>query len=112
MELINYKKVNIEVIDRDRSQKKNTIEINTEDNLMEILKKSNYDMRATCGGMGLCADCHCEILSGFNNLPALTDQEYETLDTLPMISPKSRLACQIRAGIYLSNIKIRLINLL
>lgn len=110
MESMSFKNINIEVIDRDGSLKKSLIEVDIEDNLMEILKAGNYEMRATCGGMGLCADCHCEILSGMDHFPPPTDQEYETLDTLPIIFNNSRLACQIKKGDYLSNTKIRLIN--
>ena len=29
--------------------------------LMEVLKASNYDILATCGGMALCATGHVEV---------------------------------------------------
>jgi 2Fe-2S ferredoxin len=37
--------------------------------LMEVLKASEYNILATCGGMALCATCHVEILDGGESLP-------------------------------------------
>src|SRR5690606_6216881 len=71
---------------------------NAELNLMEVLQTSEFKMRATCGGMGLCADCHCQVEEGLDQLPPPTFQELETLDTLPDATAKSRLACQIMPG--------------
>jgi ferredoxin len=65
-------------------------------NLMEVLKAYEYDIMATCGGMGLCATCHVEILSGGEKLHPCSDNELDTLDTLPDADVNSRLACQIR----------------
>ena len=65
-------------------------------NLMETLKIMGYPMRAACGGMGLCADCHCNIISGYNQLSAPNDQEVDTLEILPQYYETGRLACQIR----------------
>ncbi len=30
--------------------------------LMEVLKASDYNILATCGGMALCATCHVQVL--------------------------------------------------
>ena len=43
--------------------------------LMEFLKGNEYDILATCGGMALCATCHVEVLSGFNELHAISDDD-------------------------------------
>lgn len=79
-------------------------------NLMEVLKTFNYKMRATCGGMGLCADCHCRVVEGYDSLPSLTDQEIETLDLLPNATGQSRLSCQIPPGAYLRGTSIELLG--
>ncbi len=83
---------------------------NAELNLMEVLKTSEFKMRATCGGMGLCADCHCQVEKGLDQLPPPTFQELETLDTLPDATAKSRLACQIMPGEYLHHVSIQLMG--
>ncbi|MGN0019202.1 MAG: 2Fe-2S iron-sulfur cluster-binding protein [Sphingobacterium hotanense] len=88
--------INIEVEDRDGTTK--TVEVPTDINLslMEILKASEYDILATCGGMALCATCHVEVLEGAENLSEPEDQELDMLDTLPDLTDSSRLACQLR----------------
>jgi ferredoxin len=64
--------------------------------LMEVLKASDYDIPATCGGMALCATCHVHVLDGLDALPSAQDDELDMLDTLPNAESNSRLACQIR----------------
>ena len=88
--------INIEVEDRDGTTM--TVEVPTDINLslMEILKASEYDILATCGGMALCATCHVEVLEGAENLSEPEDQELDMLDTLPDLTDSSRLACQLR----------------
>ncbi|GGC29092.1 2Fe-2S ferredoxin [Parapedobacter defluvii] len=75
--------------------------------LMEVLKASEYDILATCGGMALCATCHIEVLEGGEKLDPLNDAELDMLDTLPDASDVSRLACQIRLNPALDGLKIR-----
>ncbi|MFD0749663.1 2Fe-2S iron-sulfur cluster-binding protein [Mucilaginibacter calamicampi] len=81
---------------------------NAEYNVMEILKTFGYKMRATCGGMGLCADCHCKILNGYDQLNQITEQELETLDEIPDAAFNSRLACQIKPGEHLNGVFLHL----
>lgn len=65
--------------------------------LMEFLKLSEYPIKATCGGMALCATCHVEVKEGFEQVgEPRTDDEWAMLDTLYNITDQSRLACQIR----------------
>lgn len=66
--------------------------------LMEVLKASEYDVLATCGGMALCATCHVQVLEGPEHFFIATDNELDMLDTLPNAGPDSRLACQIHIG--------------
>lgn len=86
------------------------IPADAEYNLMEVLKTFDYKMRATCGGMGLCADCHCRIIEGMESLPEPTFQELETLDVIPDATPKSRLACQIAPGAHLHGVYLQLLG--
>ena len=89
---------------------KKTIDIPTDINLslMEILKASDYDIAATCGGMALCATCHIEVLNGIEKLNQPTDAELDMLDTLPVVTSSSRLACQIKIKNELNGLSIRL----
>ncbi len=91
--------IKIGVLDRDGSE--NILEIPTDINLslMEILRASEYEILATCGGMALCATCHVEVIEGLESLAPASDQELDMLDTLPDADDQSRLACQL----YLQN---------
>jgi 2Fe-2S ferredoxin len=71
--------------------------------LMEVLRASDYPIKATCGGMALCATCCIEVLEGGERLDGPSDPELDMLDTLPSASSKSRLACQIRVSDKLQN---------
>ena len=79
-------------------------------NLMEVLKASDYEIEAACGGMALCATCHIEILKGAEKLNPRTDAELDMLDTLPVVLKNSRLACQIKVTNALEDVVLRLNN--
>ena len=78
--------------------------------LMEFLKGNEYDILATCGGMALCATCHVEVISGFDQLHEIEDNEYAMLDTLPNITPTSRLSCQLKLADNLNNITVKIMG--
>lgn len=88
--------IEIEIEDRDGTIQR--IEVPTDINLslMELLKASDYEVLATCGGMALCATCHVQIKHGAAYLSEPQDQELDMLDTLPDADHDSRLACQLR----------------
>ena len=64
--------------------------------LMEVLKASEHNILATCGGMALCATCHVQVVEGPEKYFHATDTELDLLDTLPDAGFDSRLACQLR----------------
>ncbi len=76
--------------------------------LMELLKASEYDVLATCGGMALCATCCVDVMEGADTLEEMSDDEYAMLDTLPDLLPNSRLACQLRISPQMDQLKIKL----
>lgn len=78
--------------------------------LMEFLKGNAYDILATCGGMALCATCHVEVISGFDLLNEISNDEWAMLDTLPNITPTSRLSCQLRLSDELNNITVKIMG--
>ena len=75
---------------------------------MEVLKASEYPIAATCGGMALCATCCVEVVNGHEQLEEPADAELDMLDTLPAITPASRLACQIRVNENLQGVVLEL----
>jgi ferredoxin len=82
----------------DRNGRREPVEI-PEDislSLMEVLKASEHNILATCGGMALCATCHVQVVEGPEKYFHATDTELDLLDTLPDAGFDSRLACQLR----------------
>ena len=100
----------INIIVEDRNGEQQPVEIPEEISLslMEVLKASDYNILATCGGMALCATCHVQVLKGLEELPAPGDQEMDMLDTLPDAGFDSRLACQIRMNENLNGMVFRI----
>lgn len=100
--------INITVEDRNGDTQ--TIEVPTDVNLslMEVLKASDYQILATCGGMALCATCHVQVKEGLDNLPEPTNEEMDMLDTLPDAGFDSRLACQIRINDDIDGLSVKI----
>lgn len=96
------------VIDRNGESKEVEVPEGINLNLMELLKASEYDILATCGGMALCATCRVDVESGLEQLAPAEDQELDMLDTLPDGKPESRLACQLRVTEQLEGIVIKI----
>jgi 2Fe-2S ferredoxin len=88
--------INITVEDRNGERQQLEIPDDISLSLMEVLKASEYNILATCGGMALCATCHVQVLEGLDRLGPTNDQELDMLDTLPDAGSDSRLACQLR----------------
>lgn len=101
--------VKIEIENKAGESKTITIPNNIGLNLMEVLKASEFDIEATCGGMALCATCHVRIMEGLNSDTILKEEEINMLDTLPKIYPESRLSCQIPISIIKQKIKVKLL---
>jgi len=100
--------VNITVEDKNGTRQDLELPTDMGLSLMEVLKASEYNILATCGGMALCATCHVEVLEGDDKLPELNDPEYDMLDTLPDATPDSRLACQLRISDEMEGMLVRL----
>ena len=64
-------------------------------NLMEVCKMYELPVKGTCGGMALCASCHCYVTSN-HELSETTDDELNMLDYAFFVEKNSRLGCQIK----------------
>ena len=99
--------INITIEDRNGEQKSIEIPEEISLSLMEVLKASEYNILATCGGMALCATCHVQLLKGLEDLPEAGNEDMDMLDTLPDAGFDSRLACQIRMSENLNGMIFR-----
>ncbi len=100
--------IKLTVIDRDDTSQEIEIPTDINLNLMEVLKASDYNVLATCGGMALCATCLVEVIKGAHQLPEAQDAELDILDTLPFFVENGRLACQLRINDSLNGIIVKI----
>ncbi|MBT8327189.1 MAG: 2Fe-2S iron-sulfur cluster binding domain-containing protein [Bacteroidia bacterium] len=64
-------------------------------NVMEAIRANEIPIKATCGGMAMCATCNC-IVKSDHELPEMSDSEEEMLDDAFVLDIEgSRLMCQI-----------------
>ncbi len=76
-------------------------------NMMELCKSYELPVEGTCGGMALCASCHCYVLSE-HELREASDDEEDMLDQAFFVEDNSRLGCQIKLVNELDGLKVQL----
>lgn len=99
--------IHINVTDREGQQHELEAPTDMNLNLMEVLKSYELPVEGTCGGMALCASCHCYIQSD-HELPSPSDDEEDMLDQAFFVEDNSRLSCQIRISEEKDGIEIEL----
>lgn len=85
----------IHVEDKDGTQKDLEVTANPNTSLMEVLVENQFQVAAICGGMAGCGTCHVTFNKGFDKLEKMEDDEEFMLESLPNLTPHSRLSCQI-----------------
>ncbi len=101
-------KISINIIDVDRKTHTLSIPVDLNLNLMDVLKDAGFEM-GNCGGMALCASCHCEVNNN-SRLNKITVEEGDMLDQLHNSDSNSRLICQIPLSKELDGIILKIIN--
>lgn len=76
-------------------------------NLMEVCKSYELPVEGTCGGMALCASCHCYVQSD-TLLPEASEDEEDMLDQAFFVEDNSRLGCQIRIKEEIEGLVVKL----
>ena len=76
--------------------------------LKDICRAYELPMEAMCGGMAMCATCHCFIISGGENLPDKSDVENALLSETFHTKDSSRLACQLPLTLKMDGLFIEL----
>ena len=104
--------IELYIIDIDCEKHTINVSCNSELNLMDVLREAGFSM-GNCGGMALCASCHCYIQE-FNNLSKIsskTEAEEDMLDQLHNSDiTKSRLICQIPLVEELNGITLKIVK--
>lgn len=99
--------IEITVIDREDKEHKLEAPTDMAMNVMEVCKAYELPVKGTCGGMALCASCHCYVLSD-HELPEPSDDEEDMLDQAFFVEPNSRLGCQIRISEEIEGLVVKL----
>lgn len=87
--------INVTVIDREGVEHSLDAPTDMNMNMMEVCKSYELPVEGTCGGMALCASCHCYVLSN-HELPEPSEDEEDMLDQAFFVEDNSRLGCQIK----------------
>ena len=74
-----------------------TIDASTGRTLMEVIRDNGFDeLLALCGGCCSCATCHVHIDASFaDQLPKMSEDENDLLDSSDHRNEFSRLSCQV-----------------
>jgi len=99
--------INISIIDREGERHETEAPTDMNFNVMEICKAMELPVEGTCGGMALCASCHCYVETD-NSLPDMSEDEEDMLDQAFFVEDNSRLSCQLPITDDLDGLVIRL----
>lgn len=78
-------------------------------NVMELCKSAELPVEGTCGGMAMCASCHCYVEEPASaHLPEKSDDEEDMLDEAFHVTDESRLGCQLHLKDDMDGMVIRL----
>ena len=76
--------------------------------LMEVIRDNGFDeLLALCGGCCSCATCHIYVAPEFAaNLPAMSEDENDLLDSTDNRNDQSRLSCQVPVTDALEGVQV------
>ena len=99
--------IKVTVIDREGKEHLLDAPTDMNMNMMELCKAYELPVEGTCGGMALCASCHCYVESD-HELAEPSDDEEDMLDQAFFVEDNSRLGCQIRLEPDIDKLIVRL----
>lgn len=77
-------------------------------NVMEAIRSNDLPIKATCGGIAMCATCNC-IVKSDHNLPEMSEDEEAMLDEAFVLDIEgSRLMCQIPVSEKIDGLEIEM----
>ena len=94
----------------DRSGAARDVEAKSGMSVMEIIRDNGFDeLLALCGGCCSCATCHVHVEAGAKDqLPAMSEDENDLLDSTTDRDDNSRLSCQLPFSEALDGLKVRI----
>ncbi len=91
-----------------REGQESTVEGEAGLSVMEVIRDNGFDeLMALCGGCCSCATCHVYVDDAFaDQLPAMSEDENDLLDSSDHRNGTSRLSCQIPFSAALDGLKV------
>ncbi|AJR24513.1 MULTISPECIES: 2Fe-2S iron-sulfur cluster-binding protein [Sphingobium] len=91
-----------------RSGEEQAVEAENGLSVMEIIRDNGFDeLLALCGGCCSCATCHVFVDPAFaDNLPPISDDENDLLDSSDHRNETSRLSCQLTFSDSLDGLRV------
>ncbi|MDH7640774.1 2Fe-2S iron-sulfur cluster-binding protein [Sphingomonas oryzagri] len=91
-----------------REGQESTVEGEAGLSVMEVIRDNGFDeLMALCGGCCSCATCHIYVDEAFaDQLPAMSEDENDLLDSSDHRNDTSRLSCQIPFSAALDGLKV------
>ena len=91
-----------------REGESRSVESSANLSVMEAIRNAGFDeLLALCGGVCSCATCHVYVDPEFaSQLPPLSADEDELLDSSTHRTEQSRLSCQVRLTEALSGLRV------
>ena len=99
--------IKITVIDREDVSHELEAPTDMAMNLMEVCRSYELPVEGICGGMALCASCHCYVMSD-HELNEPSEDEEDMLDQAFFVEDNSRLGCQIQMKDELEGLVVKL----
>ena len=92
----------------DQSGAERTVDAPTGRSLMEVIRDNGFDeLLALCGGCCSCATCHVHIDPSFvDQIPAMSEDENDLLDSSDHRNEYSRLSCQVSVTDALDGLRV------
>jgi 2Fe-2S ferredoxin len=79
------------------------------DSVMQLARAADLPVTGECNGSMACATCHMIVDPAWASLlPPISEDEEAMLDTVFILSPTSRLSCQIRLSPELDGMSLAL----
>jgi ferredoxin, 2Fe-2S len=72
-----------------------TIKSFDDESLLQSLKRENYHLKSSCGGLGTCSDCVVKVIKDSKSMNEINFNEKKVLGNVYHIT-KERLSCQLK----------------
>lgn len=92
----------------DRAGEERSIDAPSGHTVMEVVRDNGFDeLLALCGGCCSCATCHVYVDDTFaDQLPEMTEDESDLLDSSSNRHANSRLSCQLPVSDALAGLRV------